>query len=86
MSALTELPNIGPVLADKLAAVGVETHADLAALGSVEVVVQIKEEDTSACYNMLYAIEGAILGLRWHAISKADRAALKERFDGAKQY
>ena len=83
MSALTELPNIGPVLADKLAAIGVETHEDLVALGSVAAVLQIKEEDRSACYNMLYAIEGAILGLRWHAISKADRAALKERFDAA---
>ena len=85
MTALTELHNIGPVLADKLAAIGVETHEDLAALGSVAAVVQIEEEDLSACYNMLYAIEGAILGLRWHAISKADRAALKERFDAVWQ-
>ena len=81
MDDLTELPNIGPVLARRLADVGISSRDDLAAMGSVEAVLRIGHTDASACYNMLYAIEGAIRGVRWHAISKEDRARLKDLLD-----
>jgi DNA transformation protein len=81
---LTELPNIGEVLAAKLSAIGVETKEDLIATGSVEAVLEIGDPDQAACYNMLYALEGAIREVRWHAISKDDRSKLKEEYDSAR--
>ncbi len=84
MDDLTKLPNIGPVLAGKLADIGVSSREDLAAMGSVQAVLRIGHTDPSACYNMLYAIEGAIRGVRWHAMPKEDRARLKDLLDQAR--
>lgn len=84
MDELTELPNIEDVLAEKLRAIGVESGEEPAAKGGVETVLEIGEPDQSACYNMRYALEGAIRGLRWHAIPREDRSRLKAEFDAAR--
>jgi len=78
---LTQLPNIGPTLARKLQGIGIQSPDELKEIGSIEAVLQIGVKDTSACYNMLYAIEGAIQGIRWHSIPKDERARLKAEFD-----
>ena len=81
---LADLPNIGEVLAEKLAVAGIPCHDELVSLGSVEVTLKIRDGvDPGACYNMLYAIEGAIRGVRWHHISKDERDLLKREFDHA---
>lgn len=81
---LTTLPNIGPKLADRLEQADIHTYDDLAAIGSIEAVLRVKEANLDACYNMLYALEGAIQGVRWHAIPKDKRAQLKAEFDQAR--
>jgi DNA transformation protein len=84
MDNLADLPNIGEVLADKLASAGFTCYDDLASHGSVEVTLKIRAGvDPGACYNMLYAIEGAIRGVRWHTMSKEERNQLKKEFDQA---
>jgi len=83
MKDLTSLPNIGPVLADKLKQIGITTVDELEAIGSVEALIRIGVTDRSTCYNMLYAIEGAIRGIRWHAIPKGDREMIKTKFNQA---
>jgi DNA transformation protein and related proteins len=86
MEDLTKLPNLGAVLVEKLAATGIVRYEDLASLGSVEVMLKIRASvDPGACYSMLYAIEGAIRGVRWHAIPKAERQQLKDEFERAAQ-
>lgn len=84
MEDLSSLPNIGEVLADKLTDIGVRGYDDLATMGSIEAVLKIGDSDISACYNMLYALEGAIRGVRWHALPKEDRRRLKEAFDAVR--
>ena len=81
---LTTLPNIGPTLADRLAQADIHNYDDLAAIGSIEAVLRIKEASLDACYNMLYALEGGIQGVRWHSIPKEERAQLKAEFDRAR--
>ena len=84
---LTSLPNIGDVLAEKLAVAGVTDYDDLVSIGSVEAMLKIRDGlDPGACYNMLYAIEGAIRGIRWHNIPKDERDQLKREFDHAAGY
>jgi DNA transformation protein len=85
MEDISQLPNIGEVLAGKLSDIGITSRADLVAKGSIEAVIQIGDTDTTACYNMLYALEGAIRGVRWHVIPKEERKKLKEEFDSAKE-
>ncbi len=81
MTELTQLPNIGAVLAEKLTQAGIHSHSDLAALGSIKTIIKIGETTPPTCYNMLYALEGAIQKIRWHAIPKEERALLKAEFD-----
>ena len=77
MTDLQNLPNIGPTLAKKLNQSGIDPFVDLSKIGSLEALICIGHTDRSACYNMLYALEGAIRGMRWHLIPKDERALLK---------
>ena len=80
MEDLTKLPNIGPVLAEKLKQIGIISYDDLVEVGSVDALIRIGQTDPTAFANMLYALEGAILGIRWHNISKEHREELKNEF------
>jgi DNA transformation protein len=79
---LTDLPNIGPVLAATLRRVGIETPADLTAVGSIDVLLRIHRTipDDKACVHKLYALEGAIRGVRSNDVPKGERAELWRRF------
>ena len=85
MEDLSQLPNIGEVLAEKLSRNDITSYDDLVSLGSIEAVLRIGETDQSACYNMLYALEGAIRGIRWHSIPREERQQLKEEYDVARE-
>jgi DNA transformation protein and related proteins len=64
MTALSELPNIGPVLEAHLQAVGIETPEQLQETGAEEAFMRIRERrDSGACLHMLYGIKGALLGI-----------------------
>ena len=79
---LTDLPNIGPVLAARLHRAGIETVSDLKSIGSVGAVLRIcaEADDNAPCANMLYALEGAIRGVRWRTIPWDERARLWRRY------
>jgi DNA transformation protein len=83
MEDLTKLPNIGPTLALRLNQIGITTFDQLVDAGSIEAVLRIGQTDILTCYNMLYALEGALRGVRWHGIPKSDREKLKTAFDKA---
>ena len=75
---LTELPNIGIVLAKKLQSIGVMNESDLIQLGSENAIMKLATiESNEVCINMLYALEGAIQGIRWHNLSAARKDELK---------
>ena len=79
MKNLTDLPNIGKTLADKLNLIGIENEQELKQLGSENAIIKIATiENNGACINMLYALEGAIQGVRWHGIDNERKQELKE--------
>ncbi|MEP1093746.1 MAG: TfoX/Sxy family protein [Cyclobacteriaceae bacterium] len=79
MEQLTDLPNIGKTLAQKLNTVGVESKQDLKEIGSENVIIKIATiANSGACINMLYALEGAIQGIRWHGLDNERKQELKE--------
>ena len=67
MNELRQLPNIGQKLADKLIRVGIKNADGLRELGSENAFIRIATlERTEICINMLFALEGAVQGIRWH--------------------
>jgi len=78
MEQLTELPNIGETLAKKLKMVGIANARKLKSAGSENALIKIATlQDSGACINMLYALEGAIQGIRWHGLNKERKQELK---------
>ncbi|HEX2919693.1 MAG TPA: TfoX/Sxy family protein [Bacteroidales bacterium] len=81
---LTKMPNIGKTLADKLISVGITTPNDLIDTGSQDAMIKIKTIDPNACINMLFALEGAVQGIRWHDLDEDKKLELKQFFNQLK--
>lgn len=78
MTQLTDLPNIGKTLSEKLYAIGITSLEQLKTTGSKQAIIKISTlENSGACINMLYALQGAIQGIRWHGLSKETKQELK---------
>lgn len=75
-----KLPNIGKVLSQKLEDIGINNSVDLKKYGSKNIFLKIKEIDKDICLNSLYALEGAIQGIRWHDLDKTTKQELKNFF------
>lgn len=78
MGELSTLPNIGKIVEQQLNEVGIMTVKQLNVIGSKQAWIRIKRIDDSACLNRLYALEGAIQGIRWHNLSKETKGELRE--------
>lgn len=78
---LSELPNLGSVIVSELKAVGIVTPEHLRETGAVKALYQIRGNSSRGCFNMLYALEGAIQGIRWHNLSKEEKEVLKRDLD-----
>ena len=77
---LTEMPNIGKVLEEKLIQVGISTPEELCAIGSEQAFIRLQTIDETACLCMLQGLEGAVQGIRWHNLPMERKEELKEFF------
>ena len=80
MNDLLDQPNIGKDCAKKLQQVGIHTFEELKAAGSEQAFLRIKAIDSGACLCVLCALEGAILGIRWHNLPQRRKQELKQFF------
>lgn len=71
-----KIKNIGPKSMAWLRQTGIRTQADLEAVGSLAAYVRIKRAGFKPSLNMLYAMEGAILGCHWQEIPAERRSEL----------
>lgn len=79
MEQLTDLPNIGKTLSKKLSAIGIKTGQELKVVGSKNAIIKIATlANSGVCINMLFALEGAIQGIRWHGLDNETKQELKE--------
>ena len=76
--SLEDMPNIGKNIADKLKEVGITTPEELQKVGSKKALLRLRERDPGACASQLYALEGAIQGIRWHYLTDYEKQELKE--------
>lgn len=78
---LSELPNIGPVLAQNLHAVGIETPEALRESGAEDAWLQIRlRVDSGACLHQLQALAGAAAGIPKKELPPKRKAELKAFF------
>ena len=79
---LTDLPNIGPVLADNLRRVGITSAEDLRAAGARDAFLRIRAQvDPTACFHQLTALAGAELGIRKTTLTPEQKADLRTFFE-----
>lgn len=78
MEKLTDLPNIGPKLAENLEKIGVDTPEQLRELGPEEAFLRIRAQvDPAACLHQLEALAGAAAGVKKSLLPPERKAELK---------
>lgn len=81
MEKLTDLPNIGPKLAEHLKLAGIETPDQLRQTGAEEAFLRIRARaDSTACLHELEALAGAAAGVRKSLLPPERKAELKAWF------
>ena len=81
-TGLTDLPNIGPETARWLAAAGLCTPRALKRAGAVAAALRIRRlrPEDPPCRSLLAGLQGAIQGVRWHDLPKAQREAVWQEY------
>ena len=77
---LTQMPNIGRTLAQKLVQAEIHTAEQLISSGSRNAFLRIRAVDPEACIDMLYALEGAVQNIRWHQLDSGTKEDLLRFF------
>lgn len=73
---LSKAPNLGPKSAEALARAGLTTLSQLQQIGSVAAYVRVKHANANISLNFLWALEGALTGLRWQEVAHEHRTSL----------
>ncbi len=77
MAASTQkMRNIGPKSAAWLRQVGLRSLDEIAAIGTVEAFMKVRRAGFKPSLNLLYALEGAVLGCHWQEVPDARRGEL----------
>jgi DNA transformation protein and related proteins len=74
--AIESLANLGPKSAEMLASVGITTLDQLRALGSVAAYAKAKRAGQDVSLNLLWALEGALIGADWRVVAREHRTRL----------
>lgn len=85
MEKLSNLPNLGREVERQLNEVGITNYEQLKSLGAEAAWLKIQEIDESACIHRLYALEGAILGVKKTLLPNERKAELKEFYNWHKK-
>ena len=82
MMQLSQMPNIGPVLAGHLSQSGIQSGEELCALGAEQAFLRLRERQPDACFHTLTALEGAVRGVRKTQLSQERKKQLRQFFEG----
>ncbi len=74
---LRDLRNLGPASERMLEAAGIRTPEQLDELGSVEAYRRVVDSGGHASMNLLWALEGALLGLDWRELPARRKQELR---------
>ena len=76
--AITGVHNIGKVLELKLEAVGIFSLDDLKEIGTEEAFLRLLSNNKNTSRSVIFSIEGAIKGVRWHKLDEDRKIELRE--------
>jgi DNA transformation protein len=82
---LTGVINIGRDTEAKLKQVGIDSFDQLKEIGSENAFIRLQTIDPGACLCLLYGLDGAISGTKWHQLSPERKKALQQFFAMAKK-
>nr|WP_208022255.1 TfoX/Sxy family protein [Aestuariicella hydrocarbonica] len=75
---MLQLKNLGAASVNILHAIGVNSYADLKHMGPVEAYIRIKNRGIHVSKVMLYALQGALLGVHWNDLDPRVKQQLLE--------
>lgn len=78
-----QLRNIGPKSAAWLRQVGLRSEEDLRAAGAVGAFLKVRRAGFKPSLNLLYSLEGALVGSHWQEIPEARRLQLLQELEQA---
>jgi len=78
-----ELRNIGPKSAAWLRQVGLRTADELRATGAVGAFLKVRRAGFKPSLNLLYSLEGALVGSHWQEIPETRRRQLLDELEQA---
>jgi DNA transformation protein len=73
--------NIGKVLELRLYELGIDSFEELKSLGAEKTFLKLYEVNKNTSRSILYALEGAIEGIRWHNLPEKRKQELKVFYD-----
>lgn len=79
--AIAGVHNIGKVLELKLEAVGVDSWEDLCKVGTEEAFLRLLANNKNTSRSVIFSIEGAITGVRWHNLNEERKIELRKFYD-----
>jgi DNA transformation protein len=77
---LTDLPNLGKIVARQLEEVGIHTPEELREIGTEQAFIRLTTIDPTSCLHKLMALEGAIQGIRKYDLPRKRKDELKAFF------
>lgn len=78
-SEISQLKNLGGKCEIWLNEIGVHTRQDLAEIGAVEAWRRLRALGRPATMNFVYAVQGALLDMRWDQLPLGMKEDLKRR-------
>jgi len=78
LSDLSVQPNIGKDTEAKLIQAGINSYAELQAVGTEQAFLRLQALDPGACIQLLYGLEGAIQGVPVPKLSADRKQELRE--------
>ena len=67
---IAQLPNLGPKSATILEKISIYTEEDLQNIGAVEAFLRLRAVGIQPSLNLLYAMEGALIGQKWNELDQ----------------
>lgn len=79
--AILGVHNIGKVLELKLEAVGIDSIEELRKVGTEEAFLRLLANNKNTSRSVIFSIEGAITGVRWHHLNEPRKVELRKFYD-----
>lgn len=73
---ISDLNGLGPKSQDMLERAGLMTVEQLKSIGSIAAFIKTRESNNNVSLNLLWALESALTGEKWHVIAKNHRTSL----------